>query len=165
MHSVTEVEIFRSLSRPAPVVGLQFSRYALPCNTDFLSGPCLSLQPSGSSPSSVWPPQLASTAACGLLSSVFLFASAGETRQDRPGPPAVSMSVVPCPPLWLQVLKEMMQLNTLLPFIDSRVASVRRVPENNLPYLHKRPQVRMLLLSVFCVAVSVTWMVFRNEDQ
>uniref|UniRef100_A0A8C2XR44 Signal peptide peptidase-like 2B n=1 Tax=Cyclopterus lumpus TaxID=8103 RepID=A0A8C2XR44_CYCLU len=37
--------------------------------------------------------------------------------------------------------------------------------ENNLPYLHKRPQIRMLLLSAFCIAVSITWMVFRNEDQ
>lgn len=41
----------------------------------------------------------------------------------------------------------------------------RRIPENNLPYLHKRPQVCMLLLSAFCIGVSITWMVFRNEDQ
>uniref|UniRef100_A0A8C9SL47 Signal peptide peptidase-like 2B n=1 Tax=Scleropages formosus TaxID=113540 RepID=A0A8C9SL47_SCLFO len=40
-----------------------------------------------------------------------------------------------------------------------------RIPENSLPYCHKRPQVRMLLLSVFCVSVSVVWGVFRNEDQ
>ncbi|XP_051554457.1 signal peptide peptidase-like 2 isoform X2 [Myxocyprinus asiaticus] len=40
-----------------------------------------------------------------------------------------------------------------------------RIPENNLPYCHKRPQVRMLLLSAFCIGVSVTWGVFRNEDQ
>lgn len=40
-----------------------------------------------------------------------------------------------------------------------------RIPENNLPYLHKRPQIRMLLLSALCIGVSVTWMVFRNEDQ
>lgn len=40
-----------------------------------------------------------------------------------------------------------------------------RVPDNNLPYFHKRPQVRMLLLALFCVAVSVVWGVFRNEDQ
>lgn len=40
-----------------------------------------------------------------------------------------------------------------------------RVPENNWPYLQKRPQVSMLLLSAFCVGVSVTWMVFRNEDE
>uniref|UniRef100_A0A8D0AW89 Signal peptide peptidase-like 2B n=1 Tax=Sander lucioperca TaxID=283035 RepID=A0A8D0AW89_SANLU len=39
------------------------------------------------------------------------------------------------------------------------------VPENNLPYLHKRPQIRMLLLSALCIGVSLTWMVFRNEDQ
>lgn len=58
-----------------------------------------------------------------------------------------------------------MQLNAPLLSIDSHTALIHRVPENNLPYLHKRPQVRMLLLSAFCVAVSVTWMVFRNEDQ
>lgn len=40
-----------------------------------------------------------------------------------------------------------------------------RVPSNGLPYFHKRPQVRLLLLAVFCVAVSVLWAVFRNEDQ
>ncbi|XP_057627929.1 signal peptide peptidase-like 2B isoform X3 [Chionomys nivalis] len=40
-----------------------------------------------------------------------------------------------------------------------------RVPDNNLPYFHKRPQARMLLLAVFCVAVTVVWGVFRNEDQ
>lgn len=40
-----------------------------------------------------------------------------------------------------------------------------RVPDNNLPYFHKRPQVRMLLLALFCVAISVVWGVFRNEDQ
>uniref|UniRef100_A0A8C1YYQ5 Signal peptide peptidase-like 2B n=1 Tax=Cyprinus carpio TaxID=7962 RepID=A0A8C1YYQ5_CYPCA len=42
---------------------------------------------------------------------------------------------------------------------------VDRIPENNLPYCHKRPQVRMLILSAFCIGVSVTWGVFRNEDQ
>lgn len=42
---------------------------------------------------------------------------------------------------------------------------VPRVPDNNLPYFHKRPQVRMLLLAAFCVAVSAVWGVFRNEDQ
>lgn len=40
-----------------------------------------------------------------------------------------------------------------------------RVPENNLPYLHKRPQIRALLLSALCISISVVWMVFRNEDQ
>ncbi|KAJ8387727.1 hypothetical protein AAFF_G00150280 [Aldrovandia affinis] len=40
-----------------------------------------------------------------------------------------------------------------------------RIPVNNLPYCHKRPQVRMMALSVFCVGVSLTWGVFRNEDQ
>ena len=45
------------------------------------------------------------------------------------------------------------------------VVCVYRIPENNLPYCHKRPQVRMLLLSAFCIGVSVIWGVFRNEDQ
>ncbi|XP_054442919.1 signal peptide peptidase-like 2B isoform X2 [Pteronotus mesoamericanus] len=40
-----------------------------------------------------------------------------------------------------------------------------RVCNNSLPYFHKFPQVRMLLLALFCVAVSVVWGVFRNEDQ
>ncbi|XP_005405960.1 PREDICTED: signal peptide peptidase-like 2B isoform X1 [Chinchilla lanigera] len=40
-----------------------------------------------------------------------------------------------------------------------------RVPDNSLPYFHKRPQARMLLLALFCVAVSVVWGIFRNEDQ
>ncbi|XP_052021339.1 signal peptide peptidase-like 2B isoform X4 [Apodemus sylvaticus] len=40
-----------------------------------------------------------------------------------------------------------------------------RVPDNNLPYFHKRPQARMLLLALFSVTVSVVWGVFRNEDQ
>ncbi|XP_027275100.1 signal peptide peptidase-like 2B isoform X5 [Cricetulus griseus] len=40
-----------------------------------------------------------------------------------------------------------------------------RVPDNNLPYFHKRPQARMLLLAFFCVTVTVVWGVFRNEDQ
>uniref|UniRef100_A0A3B4ANG9 Signal peptide peptidase-like 2B n=1 Tax=Periophthalmus magnuspinnatus TaxID=409849 RepID=A0A3B4ANG9_9GOBI len=53
----------------------------------------------------------------------------------------------------------------LWPFIRRLPFCKCRIPENNLPYLHKRPQVRMLLLSAFCVAVSITWMVFRNEDQ
>ncbi|KAM7327877.1 hypothetical protein ACRRTK_014244 [Alexandromys fortis] len=40
-----------------------------------------------------------------------------------------------------------------------------RVPDNNLPYFHKRPQARMLLLALFCVTVTVVWGIFRNEDQ
>uniref|UniRef100_A0A9L0R0M1 Signal peptide peptidase-like 2B n=1 Tax=Equus caballus TaxID=9796 RepID=A0A9L0R0M1_HORSE len=40
-----------------------------------------------------------------------------------------------------------------------------RVPDNSLPYLHKRPQVRLLLLALLCLAASVVWGVFRNEDQ
>ncbi|XP_064187788.1 signal peptide peptidase-like 2B isoform X3 [Anguilla rostrata] len=53
----------------------------------------------------------------------------------------------------------------LCPFVRSIPFGKCRIPENNLPYCHKRPQVRMLMLSVFCVGVSVTWGVFRNEDQ
>uniref|UniRef100_A0A8C2Z5D8 Signal peptide peptidase-like 2B n=1 Tax=Cyclopterus lumpus TaxID=8103 RepID=A0A8C2Z5D8_CYCLU len=53
----------------------------------------------------------------------------------------------------------------LWPFVRRLPFCKCRVPENNLPYLHKRPQIRMLLLSAFCIAVSITWMVFRNEDQ
>ncbi|XP_045347313.1 signal peptide peptidase-like 2B isoform X9 [Leopardus geoffroyi] len=40
-----------------------------------------------------------------------------------------------------------------------------RVPDNSLPYFHKRPRVSMLLLALLCLAVSVVWGVFRNEDQ
>ncbi|MBN3308837.1 SPP2B protein, partial [Amia calva] len=53
----------------------------------------------------------------------------------------------------------------LSPFVRRIPFGKCRIPENNLPYCHKRPQVRMLLLSVFCVGVSLTWGVFRNEDQ
>nr|XP_020751061.1 signal peptide peptidase-like 2B isoform X1 [Odocoileus virginianus texanus] len=40
-----------------------------------------------------------------------------------------------------------------------------RVPNNSLPYFHKRPQVCTLLLALLCAAVSVVWGIFRNEDQ
>ncbi|KAM8925158.1 signal peptide peptidase-like 2B isoform 4-T5 [Lycaon pictus] len=40
-----------------------------------------------------------------------------------------------------------------------------RVPDNSLPYFHKRPRVSMLLLALLCLAVSVVWGIFRNEDQ
>lgn len=40
-----------------------------------------------------------------------------------------------------------------------------RVPDNSLPYFHKRPQVCTLLLALLCAAVSVVWGIFRNEDQ
>ncbi|XP_041946528.1 signal peptide peptidase-like 2 [Alosa sapidissima] len=53
----------------------------------------------------------------------------------------------------------------LWPFVRRLPFGKCRIPENNLPYCHKRPQVRMLLLTVFCVGVSATWCVFRNEDQ
>ncbi|XP_064424673.1 signal peptide peptidase-like 2 [Latimeria chalumnae] len=53
----------------------------------------------------------------------------------------------------------------LSPFVRRIPFGKCRVPDNNLPYCHKRPQVRMLLLAAFCVSVSVVWGVFRNEDQ
>uniref|UniRef100_A0A8C6CJP6 Signal peptide peptidase-like 2B n=1 Tax=Moschus moschiferus TaxID=68415 RepID=A0A8C6CJP6_MOSMO len=40
-----------------------------------------------------------------------------------------------------------------------------RVPDNSLPYFHKRPQVCTLLLALLCAAISVVWGIFRNEDQ
>ncbi|KAK1142062.1 signal peptide peptidase-like 2B isoform X1 [Acipenser oxyrinchus oxyrinchus] len=49
----------------------------------------------------------------------------------------------------------------LSPFVRRIPFGKCRIPENNLPYCHKRPQVRMLLLSVFCVSVSVIWGVFE----
>ncbi|XP_069013895.1 signal peptide peptidase-like 2 isoform X1 [Embiotoca jacksoni] len=53
----------------------------------------------------------------------------------------------------------------LWPFVKRLPFCKCRIPENNLPYFHKRPQIRMLLLSALCISVSITWMVFRNEDQ
>uniref|UniRef100_A0A3P8PHX6 Signal peptide peptidase-like 2B n=1 Tax=Astatotilapia calliptera TaxID=8154 RepID=A0A3P8PHX6_ASTCA len=53
----------------------------------------------------------------------------------------------------------------LWPFVRRLPFCKCRIPENNLPYLHKRPQIRMLLLSALCIGVSIIWMVFRNEDQ
>ncbi|NXD64085.1 SPP2B protein, partial [Eolophus roseicapillus] len=53
----------------------------------------------------------------------------------------------------------------LSPFVRRFPLGKCRIPNNNLPYFHKRPQVRMLLLAVSCISVSVVWGVFRNEDQ
>ncbi|XP_028672157.1 signal peptide peptidase-like 2 isoform X2 [Erpetoichthys calabaricus] len=53
----------------------------------------------------------------------------------------------------------------LCPFVRRIPWGKCRIPENNLPYFHKRPQVRMLLLSVSCVVIAVIWGVCRNEDQ
>ncbi|XP_059575589.1 signal peptide peptidase-like 2B isoform X2 [Alligator mississippiensis] len=53
----------------------------------------------------------------------------------------------------------------LSPFVRRFPLGKCRIPENNLPYFHKRPQVRMLLLAAFCISVSVLWGIFRNEDQ
>ncbi|XP_019368740.1 PREDICTED: signal peptide peptidase-like 2B isoform X1 [Gavialis gangeticus] len=53
----------------------------------------------------------------------------------------------------------------LSPFVRRFPLGKCRIPENNLPYFHKRPQVRMLFLAAFCISVSVLWGVFRNEDQ
>ncbi|XP_074933834.1 signal peptide peptidase-like 2B isoform X2 [Phalacrocorax aristotelis] len=53
----------------------------------------------------------------------------------------------------------------LSPFVRRFPLGKCRIPDNNLPYFHKRPQVQMLLLVVFCISVSIVWGVFRNEDQ
>ncbi|XP_029466655.1 signal peptide peptidase-like 2B isoform X2 [Rhinatrema bivittatum] len=53
----------------------------------------------------------------------------------------------------------------LSPFVRRLPFGKCRIPDNSLPYYHKRPQVRMLLLAMFCIAVSVIWGVYRNEDQ
>lgn len=53
----------------------------------------------------------------------------------------------------------------LYPFVRRLPFGSCRIPDNNLPYFHKRPQVRMLVLAAFCISVSVIWGVFRNEDQ
>ncbi|ELV09264.1 Signal peptide peptidase-like 2B [Tupaia chinensis] len=53
----------------------------------------------------------------------------------------------------------------LAPLVRRLPLCACRVPDNSLPYFHKRPQVRMLLLALCCVALSVLWGVFRNEDQ
>ncbi|XP_076977356.1 signal peptide peptidase-like 2B isoform X2 [Tamandua tetradactyla] len=53
----------------------------------------------------------------------------------------------------------------LAPFVRRLPFGKCRVPDNSLPYFHKRPQVRLLLLALACVSVSVVWGVFRNEDQ
>ncbi|XP_053318113.1 signal peptide peptidase-like 2B isoform X2 [Spea bombifrons] len=53
----------------------------------------------------------------------------------------------------------------LAPFVRRFPYGKCRVPENNLPYFHKRPTVWKLLLASFCVTVSVIWGVYRNEDQ
>ncbi|XP_058019745.1 signal peptide peptidase-like 2B isoform X2 [Ahaetulla prasina] len=53
----------------------------------------------------------------------------------------------------------------LSPFVRRFPLGKCRVPSNNWPYFHKRPQIRMLLLAAFCVAVSLVWGLFRNEDQ
>ncbi|KAK2542034.1 Sppl2b [Columba livia] len=53
----------------------------------------------------------------------------------------------------------------LSPFVRRFPLGKCRIPDNNLPYFHKRPQVRMLVLAVFCISVSIVWGIFRNEDQ
>ncbi|XP_060776829.1 signal peptide peptidase-like 2 [Neoarius graeffei] len=40
-----------------------------------------------------------------------------------------------------------------------------RIPENKLPCLKKRLDMRVLLLGGLCASVSITWCVFRNEDR
>ncbi|KAM9330554.1 signal peptide peptidase-like 2B [Gastrophryne carolinensis] len=53
----------------------------------------------------------------------------------------------------------------LFPFVRRIPYGKCRIPDNNLPYFHKRPPVWKLLLASFCIAVSVIWGVYRNEDQ
>lgn len=53
----------------------------------------------------------------------------------------------------------------LFPFVRRIPYGKCRIPDNNLPYFHNRPPVWKLLLASFCIAVSVLWGVYRNEDQ
>uniref|UniRef100_A0A8C5LMH9 Signal peptide peptidase-like 2B n=1 Tax=Leptobrachium leishanense TaxID=445787 RepID=A0A8C5LMH9_9ANUR len=53
----------------------------------------------------------------------------------------------------------------LAPFVRRIPYCKCRVPENNLPYFHKRPAIWKLLLASFCITVSIIWGVYRNEDQ
>uniref|UniRef100_A0A6I8QIL5 Signal peptide peptidase-like 2B n=1 Tax=Xenopus tropicalis TaxID=8364 RepID=A0A6I8QIL5_XENTR len=53
----------------------------------------------------------------------------------------------------------------LSPFVRRFPFGKCRVPDNNLPYFHKRPPFWKLLLAAFCIVVSVIWGVYRNEDQ
>ncbi|KAM4050855.1 signal peptide peptidase-like 2B isoform 1-T1 [Anomaloglossus baeobatrachus] len=53
----------------------------------------------------------------------------------------------------------------LSPFVRIIPYGKCKVPENNLPYFHNRPPIWKLLLASFCIAVSVIWGVYRNEDQ
>ncbi|XP_072450059.1 signal peptide peptidase-like 2 isoform X1 [Chiloscyllium punctatum] len=51
----------------------------------------------------------------------------------------------------------------LSPFVGRIPFCECRIPD--LPCSHKRPQVRMLVLGMFCVSVSCVWAAFRNEDK
>nr|XP_033811196.1 signal peptide peptidase-like 2B isoform X2 [Geotrypetes seraphini] len=51
------------------------------------------------------------------------------------------------------------------PFVRRLPFGKCRIPGSSLPIYHKCPQVRMLLLALFSIAVSVIWGIFRNEDQ
>ncbi|KAM8939353.1 signal peptide peptidase-like 2B [Pelodytes ibericus] len=53
----------------------------------------------------------------------------------------------------------------LSPFVRRLPYGKCRVPDNNLPYFHKRPAIWKLLLASFCITISVIWGVYRNEDQ
>ncbi|XP_018088573.1 signal peptide peptidase like 2B S homeolog isoform X1 [Xenopus laevis] len=53
----------------------------------------------------------------------------------------------------------------LSPFVRRFPYGKCRVPDNKLPYFHKRPPVWKLLLAAFCIMVSVIWGVYRNKDQ
>ncbi|KAK2860786.1 hypothetical protein Q7C36_004952 [Tachysurus vachellii] len=68
--------------------------------------------------------------------------------------------------IWIFCLTSSVGLYQTLWLLVCRVPVGKcRVPENKLPYLKQRPEVRMLLLGVVCVSVSITWGVFRNDDR
>ncbi|MCI4377780.1 hypothetical protein PGIGA_G00207040 [Pangasianodon gigas] len=68
--------------------------------------------------------------------------------------------------IWIFCITSSVGLYNCLWLIVCRIPVGKcRIPENKLPYLKKRPEVRMLLLGVLCVSVSITWGVFRNDDR
>jgi len=52
-------------------------------------------------------------------------------------------------------------LSALMSFLDCGRC---RVPENNIPILKDRPEVRNIILFLFCVGLSITWVIVRNES-
>ncbi|XP_045347305.1 signal peptide peptidase-like 2B isoform X2 [Leopardus geoffroyi] len=95
----------------------------------------------------------------------FLGRGAGWETQAAPGPqcsPRPAVYVI----IGIFCLSSSTGLYSCLSPLVQRLPFGRcRVPDNSLPYFHKRPRVSMLLLALLCLAVSVVWGVFRNEDQ